>query len=55
MSWEVKFELDLWYVDHVSFWTDIQILALTVWKLILREGINQPGHATMEEFLGSGN
>ncbi len=55
MSWEEKFELDLWYVDHVSFWTDIQILALTVWKLILREGINQPGHATMEEFLGSGN
>ena len=55
ITWEEKFDLDVWYVDHVSFWLDLQILALTVWKILKREGINQPGHATMEEFLGSRN
>lgn len=52
ISWEDKFKLDVWYVDHRSFWLDIRILALTLWKTIKREGIRQPGHATMEEFLG---
>jgi lipopolysaccharide/colanic/teichoic acid biosynthesis glycosyltransferase len=54
LTWEEKFDLDVWYVDHVSFRLDLQILALTVWKILKREGISQPGHATMEEFRGSG-
>jgi len=53
VSWEIKFELDGWYVDHWSFWLDLSILFKTVWKVISREGINQPGNATAEEFLGS--
>ncbi|MBN1890294.1 MAG: sugar transferase [Thermoflexales bacterium] len=53
LSWEQKFELDVWYVDHMSFWLDIKIVALTLWKILKREGINQPGQATAQEFLGS--
>jgi sugar transferase EpsL len=53
LSWEDKFRLDVWYVDHWSLWLDLKILALTVWKVLRREGINQPGQATMEEFMGS--
>lgn len=53
ITWNDKFLLDVWYVDHWSFWLDIKILLLTVWKVITREGINQPGHATAEEFLGN--
>ncbi len=41
------------YVDHWSLWLDLKIIALTVWKILKREGINQPGQATMEEFMGS--
>jgi lipopolysaccharide/colanic/teichoic acid biosynthesis glycosyltransferase len=52
LSWEERFQLDVWYVDHWSFWLDMKILGLTAWKVIRREGINQPGHATMEEFMG---
>jgi len=52
ISWEDKFRLDVWYVDHWSFWLDIKILALTAWKTLRREGISQPGHATAEEFMG---
>ncbi|MCJ7503535.1 MAG: sugar transferase [Acidobacteriia bacterium] len=52
LTWEEKFKLDVWYVDHRSFWLDAKILLLTVWKVLQREGINQPGHATMEEFRG---
>jgi len=55
ITWEERFMLDVWYVDHVTFWLDVKILALTVWKVIKREGINQPGHATMKEFMGSGD
>jgi sugar transferase EpsL len=51
LTWPRKFELDVWYVQHVSFWIDVKILALTVWRAVKREGINGPGHATMEEFL----
>jgi sugar transferase EpsL len=40
-------------VDHWSFWLDIKILWLTLWKMLKREGISQPGHATMEEFRGN--
>ena len=52
ISWEEKFKLDIWYVDNWSFWLDIRILFLTIWKSIKQEGINQPGQATMEEFTG---
>ena len=52
LTWEEKFKLDVWYVDHWSIWLDIKILFITVWKILRREGINHPGHATMEEFKG---
>ncbi len=52
LTWEDKFRLDVWYVDHWSFWLDIRILLLTLWKVLKREGISQPGHATAEEFMG---
>lgn len=55
LTWEDKFRLDVWYIDHWSFWLDIKILALTIWKVIRREGINQPGHATAAEFTGNQN
>ena len=50
LTWEEKFKLDVWYVDHQSFWLDLRIILLTLWKILKREGISQPGHATMEEF-----
>jgi len=53
LSWEDKFKFDVWYVDHWSFRLDLKILWLTIWKVITREGISQPGHATAEEFMGS--
>jgi sugar transferase EpsL len=53
LDWEEKFRLDVWYVDHWSFWLDLKILLLTPWKVFKREGINQPGHDTVEEFKGS--
>ena len=52
LTWDEKFALDVWYVDHWSFWLDLKILLLTAWKVVAREGISQPGHATMEEFMG---
>lgn len=53
ISWEEKFKLDAWYVDNWSLWLDIKIIAMTVWKILKREGISHPGQATMEEFKGS--
>ncbi|HLF89889.1 MAG TPA: sugar transferase [Anaerolineales bacterium] len=53
LSWEIKFELDVWYVDHWSLWLDLKILGLTFLKVLAREGINEPGNATAREFLGS--
>lgn len=53
LTWEQKFRLDVWYVDHQSFWLDLKILALTVVKIVQREDINQPGQATAEEFTGN--
>ena len=52
LTWEQKFELDVWYVDHGSFWLDVKILWLTVRKVICGEGVSQEGHATMPEFMG---
>jgi lipopolysaccharide/colanic/teichoic acid biosynthesis glycosyltransferase len=53
LSWEEKFDLDIWYADNQSMWLDVKIIALTIVKLIRREGISQPGQATAEEFRGS--
>jgi len=53
LSWEDKFTLDVWYVDNWTFMLDIKILLGTIWKVLTREGISQPGHATAEEFMGS--
>jgi sugar transferase EpsL len=53
ISWEKKFELDVWYVDHLSLWLDLKIILLTVRKIISREGINEPGQATAHEFKGT--
>jgi len=52
LNWNERFEFDVWYVDHWSFWLDLSILAKTVWQVIRREGIEKPGHATMPEFRG---
>ena len=54
LTWEEKFKLDVWYVDNWSLWLDIKIIAMTIWKILQREGISQPGQATMEEFKGIG-
>jgi lipopolysaccharide/colanic/teichoic acid biosynthesis glycosyltransferase len=53
LAWEEKFALDVWYVDHLSWWLDMKIIVLTVWKILKHEGISQPGQATMEEFRGN--
>ncbi|SDJ09550.1 sugar transferase [Billgrantia gudaonensis] len=53
LSWEEKFELDVWYVDHRSLILDIKILWLTVKKVLMREGVSAEGHATMERFKGN--
>jgi sugar transferase EpsL len=53
LTWEEKFDLDVWYVDHLSLGLDLRIIALTVWKILKREGISQPGEATASEFTGS--
>lgn len=52
LSWEQKFTLDVWYVDHLSLWLDLKIILLTIWKVLRREGISQDGFATMPEFTG---
>lgn len=53
ISWEEKFALDVWYVDHWSIWLDLKILIMTVFKVLKREGISAKNQATMEEFQGS--
>ena len=55
LSWEDKFELDVWYVDNQSFWLDLRILFKTFFQVLRRENISQEGHATMEPFRGSGD
>ena len=52
LSWEEKFKLDVWYVDHRSLWLDVKILCLTVRKVLMREGISADGEATMSKFTG---
>ena len=53
LDWPARFALDVWYVDHWSLWLDVRILLMTLWKVVLREGISQPGQATTEYFTGN--
>lgn len=53
ISWEEKFKLDVWYVDHCTLWTDIQVICITIMKVLKRADINEDGQATMEEFFGN--
>lgn len=53
LSWDERFRLDVWYVDHGNLWLDVKILALTAWKVLKREGISEAGEATMSPFEGS--
>lgn len=53
LSWEEKFRLDVWYVEHISFWTDVKVILTTVKKVFVREGISSDTAATMEEFTGT--
>lgn len=53
LTWEEKFGLDVWYVDHWSLSLDAKVLAMTAWKTFRREGIREPGEATAREFMGS--
>lgn len=50
LSWDDKFKLDVWYVEHRGFWLDLRILFRTVWQVVTRQGISAPGDATMPEF-----
>ena len=52
ISWHEKCALDVWYVDHVSLWTDIQVVFITIKKVLIREGISKEGMATTEKFNG---
>ena len=52
-SWEERFRLDVWYVDHCSFWLDLKILWLTILRVLRAEGVSRPGYATMPRFTGS--
>lgn len=53
LSWDDKFRLDIWYVDHQSFWLDFRILLVTIWKVLARDGVSAPGESTMPPFIGS--
>lgn len=53
ITWEEKFKLDVWYVEHWNLWLDLKILLQTVWKVLQKEGISQANHVTVEDFMGS--
>lgn len=53
LSWQEKFKLDVWYVDHCSFLTDLKVIITTIKKVIVRDGISQEGQETMEAFNGN--
>lgn len=52
ISWQEKFQLDVWYVDNLSFWIDIKILFKTLWNVLLGKGVSQQGHVTIGKFKG---
>jgi len=54
LGWDQKLAMDTWYVDHQSFWLDGKIVALTLWTLLTRRGIDEPGQIGSSEFLGDG-
>jgi sugar transferase EpsL len=53
VSWDHKFAMDVWYVDHQSLWLDLKIVVLTMWRIAKRDGIDQPGMVGASEFMGS--
>ena len=53
LTWEEKFALDLWYIDHQSLCLDLKIILLTVKKVFIQEGVDKPGHVGMDEFMGN--
>ena len=53
ITWAERFKLDVWYVDHCSFWTDIKIVFITIKKVLMREDINNASTATMYPFNGN--
>jgi sugar transferase EpsL len=53
LTWKERFDQDVWYVDHCGIWLDLKILYITFLRVFRREGIIQPGHATMPEFMGN--
>jgi len=53
ITWEEKFQLDLWYIDNWSLWLDIKIIAQTVFKIVSKEGIDEDQNTTMTEFMGT--
>jgi lipopolysaccharide/colanic/teichoic acid biosynthesis glycosyltransferase len=53
LTWEQKFEMDVWYVDNRSFLLDVKIMWRTLLRVVRRDGISQTGHATMPEFMGT--
>ncbi len=53
LSWEERFELDVWYVEHWSLWLDLRILGRTLLKVVRREGVSAASEATMSVFMGS--
>jgi sugar transferase EpsL len=53
IDWPRRFALDVWYVDHFSFRLDLRIILETIWKVVRRENVNQPGQATTEYFTGN--
>ena len=53
VGWEERLEMDIWYVENQSFWLDLKILFLTIWKVFRREGISAPGQATQTRFTGN--
>lgn len=55
VSWEEKFDMDVWYVDHITFWGDMKILIQTIIKVLKKDGISAEGMATMSEFEGTKN
>ena len=53
LTWDEKFKLDVWYVDHWSFGLDLRIILMTIGNVLGQRGISQAGHATMPEFMGN--
>jgi len=53
LSWEEKFRLDVWYVEHRSFWLDLKVIALTAVRVLRRKDVSAAGEATMTRFTGS--